>query len=97
MLYLAIDQHSKQITVSVRDEDGNTVLSPSSQKTQTTNLFFDNWISQRLHRKLGRRDPSMLWSTLSQRPNRLVFGQDWRGFESATMDLLRGVAVVIFQ
>ena len=26
MLYLAIDQHSKQLTVNVRDEDGNVVL-----------------------------------------------------------------------
>ena len=26
MLYLAIDQHAKQITVSVRNEDGDTVL-----------------------------------------------------------------------
>ena len=27
MLYLAIDQHSKQITVCVRNQDGDTVLS----------------------------------------------------------------------
>ena len=26
MLYVAIDQHSKQITVCVRNEDGDTVL-----------------------------------------------------------------------
>ena len=26
MLYLAIDQHSKQLTVNVRDESGQTVL-----------------------------------------------------------------------
>ena len=26
MLYLAIDQHAKQITVCVRNEDGDTVL-----------------------------------------------------------------------
>ena len=26
MLYLAIDQHAKQITVCVRNEDGETVL-----------------------------------------------------------------------
>ena len=29
MLYLAIDQHSKQITVCVRNSDGETVLGVS--------------------------------------------------------------------
>ncbi len=31
MLYLAIDQHAKQITVCVRNEEGDTVLTPASQ------------------------------------------------------------------
>lgn len=42
MLYLAIDQHAKQITVCVRDEDGNTVLRRQvSTQPQKIEAFFE--------------------------------------------------------
>ncbi len=61
----------------------------AGQITQTTTLFFDDWNFHAVfHRKFGQRDPSLLWSTLLQRPNRLAAAQDWRGFESAIMDFV---------
>jgi hypothetical protein len=52
MLYLAIDQHAKQITVCVRKEDGDTVLrrqvSTRSEKATTSlleNLSLDQSLS----------------------------------------------------
>ena len=42
MLYLAIDQHSKQITVSVRNENGDTVLSRQvSTRPEKIKVFFE--------------------------------------------------------
>ena len=41
MLYLAIDQHAKQITVCVRNEDGDTVLRRQvSTRAEKTEAFF---------------------------------------------------------
>jgi hypothetical protein len=41
MLYLAIDQHSKQITVCVRSEEGDTVLSRQvSTRGEKIKAFF---------------------------------------------------------
>ena len=41
MLYLAIDQHSKQITVCVRNADGDTVLSRQvSTRPEKIEAFF---------------------------------------------------------
>ena len=41
MLYLAIDQHAKQITVCVRNEEGGTVLRRQvSTRPETIEAFF---------------------------------------------------------
>lgn len=41
MLYLAIDQHAKQITVCVRNQDGDTVLRRQvSTRTEKIEAFF---------------------------------------------------------
>jgi transposase len=45
MLYLAIDQHSRQITVCVRNADGDTVLSRQvSTRTEKIDAFFQQLI-----------------------------------------------------
>ena len=45
MLYLAIDQHSKQITVCVRNEEGDTVLSRQvSTRPEKVSVFFQQLI-----------------------------------------------------
>ena len=44
MLYLAIDQHSKQITVCVRDAEGKTVLSRQvSTRPEKIQAFFEQF------------------------------------------------------
>ncbi len=41
MLYLAIDQHAKQITVCIRNEDGDTVLRRQvSTRSEKIEAFF---------------------------------------------------------
>ena len=44
MLYLAIDQHAKQITVCVRNEDGDTVLrrQVSTRRSKRSKRFFSS-------------------------------------------------------
>ena len=45
MLYLAIDQHSKQITVCVRNEDGDTVLRRQvSTRPEKIEAFFQQLV-----------------------------------------------------
>lgn len=42
MLYLAIDQHAKQLTVCVRDEEGGTVLRRQvSTRPEKVKAFFE--------------------------------------------------------
>lgn len=42
MLYLAIDQHSKQITVCIRDAEGDTILSRQvSTRPEKIQAFFE--------------------------------------------------------
>ncbi len=42
MLYVGIDQHRKQLTVSVRDESGNVILrSQVSTEWKKVRAFFD--------------------------------------------------------
>ena len=43
MLYVGIDQHRKQLTVSVRDESGNVILRRQvSTQWQKVRAFFDD-------------------------------------------------------
>ena len=45
MLYLAIDQHSKQITVCVRNEEGDTILRRQvSTRPEKINAFFEQLV-----------------------------------------------------
>ncbi len=47
MLYLAIDQHAKQITVCIRNEDGDTVLRRqlrSIASTHSSASISVNWV-----------------------------------------------------
>ena len=59
MLYLAIDQHAKQITVVVRNEAGDTVLRRQvSTRPEKIKLFFEQLVAN------GRRvhgHPRVLW------------------------------------
>ena len=46
MLYLAIDQHAKQLTVCVRDEEGGTVLRRQvSARPEKVEAFFEQLIA----------------------------------------------------
>jgi transposase len=49
MLYLGIDQHARQITISLRDENGDVVLARQvSTRPEKINAFFDRLTRERL-------------------------------------------------
>lgn len=53
MLYLAIDQHRKQLTVNLRDEQGDIVLKRQvSTQWERVRTFFDGML-ERSDRKVG--------------------------------------------
>jgi hypothetical protein len=50
MLYLGIDQHARQITVSLRDENGDVLLARRvSTQPEKIQAFFQRFTRQRLH------------------------------------------------
>ena len=56
MLYLAIDQHSKQITVCVRNEEGDTVLSRQvSTRPEKIEVFLKELLEMGPMRSYARR------------------------------------------
>ena len=59
MLYLGIDQHSKQITVCVREEAGEVILRRQvSTRREKMQAFFDSLLEQdqEIH-----GDPGSVW------------------------------------
>jgi len=49
MLYLGIDQHARQITISVRDENGDVLQAwPVSTQPERINAFFQRLTRERL-------------------------------------------------
>ena len=50
MLYLGIDQHARQITISLRDENGNVLLARQvSTQPEKVHAFFQQLTRERLH------------------------------------------------
>ena len=50
MLYLGIDQHARQITISLRDEDGDVLMARQvSTKPEKIHEFFQRLTRERLH------------------------------------------------
>src|SRR5262249_25492666 len=52
MLYLGIDQHARQITISLRDENGDVVQARQvSTQPEKINAFFQQLTPERLHKE----------------------------------------------
>ena len=46
MLFLGIDQHARQLTVSLRDQDGNVILARQVSTQPETILDFFDWLTR---------------------------------------------------
>ena len=58
MLYLGIDQHARQITVSLRNEDGDVVLARQvSTRPERINEFFQRLTRERLRERANHSLP----------------------------------------
>ena len=51
MLYLGIDQHARQLTISLRDEEGDVILARQvSAQREKINAFFQHLTREQLSR-----------------------------------------------